>query len=44
MTVSHVFFDSYNVKLLDCKNIIDCTSYYQITYDKIFSLIEENLT
>lgn len=44
MIVSDIFFDTYNIKLSDCKNIINYTNYYQIAYNKIFSLIGEKLT
>ncbi len=44
MTVTRVFSDACNVKLSDCRNIIDYTSRYQIAYDKILSLIGENST
>lgn len=44
MTVTCVFFDTCNVKLSDCRNIINYTNYYQIAYDKILSLIRKNLT
>lgn len=37
-----IFFDTCNIKLLDCKNIVNYTSHYQIAFDKIFSLINEN--
>ncbi len=44
MTVTRIFSDTCNMKLSDCKNIIDYTSCYQIAYDKILSLIGENST
>lgn len=44
MTVTRVFSDACNVKLSDCRNIIDYTSRYQIAYDKILSLIGKNLS
>lgn len=30
------------MRLLDCKNGVNYTKYYQIDFDKIFSLINEN--
>ena len=42
MTVTCIFTDAYNVKLLDCRDIIDYTSRYQIAYDKILRLIGDN--
>ncbi len=44
MTVTRVFSNACNVKLSDYRNIIDYTSRYQIAYNKILSLIGENLT
>lgn len=43
MNVIKIFINAYIVKHLDCKDIIDYTSRYQIIFDKIFSLINKNL-
>ncbi len=42
ITITCIFSNACNVKLSDCRNIIDYTSHYQIAYDKILSLIGEN--
>lgn len=44
ITVTCIFSDTCNVKLSDYRNIIDYISCYQITYNKIFNYIRENLT
>lgn len=41
MSISRVFVVACNIKLSDCKNIIDYTSRYQIAFDKLLSLINE---
>lgn len=41
MSVSRVFVDACNVKLSDCKDIVDYTSRYQVAFDKLLSLINE---
>ncbi len=42
MSVTRIFIDACNVKLSDCKDVIDYTSRYQIVFDKILSLINED--
>lgn len=42
MSVSRIFMDACSVRLSDCKDIIDYTSRYQITFDKILSLTNED--
>ena len=42
MNVICIFSDTYNLKLLDCKDVIDYTSRYQIIFDKILILINKN--
>lgn len=42
MSVTHIFIDACNVKLLDFKDVINYTNRYQIAFDKIVSLINEN--
>lgn len=37
-----MFVDIYNVKLLDCKNIIHYINRYQIIFDIILNLINRN--
>ena len=39
MSVTRIFLDVCAVKLSDCNNIIDYTSCYQITFDKLLSLL-----
>ena len=39
MSVTHLFVDACNIKLSDCKDIIDYTSRYQIAFDNILNLI-----
>lgn len=34
-----MFVDAWNVKLSDCKDVIDYTSHYQIAFNKLLSLI-----
>ncbi len=41
ISVSRVFLDTCNVKLLDCKDVVDYKSRYQIAFDKLLSLITE---
>lgn len=37
--MTRIFLDAYAVKLLDCNNVIDYTSCYQIAFDKPLSLL-----
>lgn len=39
MSVTRIFADVYNVKLSDCKDVLDYTSCYQIAFNKLVSLI-----
>ena len=41
MSVSRVFVDACEIKLSDYKDIIDYTSCYQIAFNKLLSLINE---
>lgn len=41
MSVSRVLVDACNVKLSDCKDVVDYTSRYQVTFDKLLSLINK---
>lgn len=41
MSVSRVFVNACNVKLSDCKDVVDYTSRYQIAFDKLLSVINE---
>lgn len=43
MSMTKIFLDAYAVKLLDCNNIIDYTSRYQITFDKLLSFFNTEL-
>ena len=42
MSVTRIFCEAYNVKLLDCKDVMDYTGRYQVAFDKIQSLIGPN--
>lgn len=42
ISMTRIFMDALITKLSDCKNIIEYTSWYQITFDKILSLLNEN--
>lgn len=42
MNVPKIFLDIYTMRLLECKDIIDYTSWYQIAFDKLFSLLSNN--
>ena len=42
MSVTRIFCKACNVKLLDCKDVMDYTGRYQATFDKIQSLIGLN--
>ena len=42
MSVIRIFSNACNVRLLDCKDVINYTSRYQIAFDKILSLINKN--
>ena len=42
MSITRIFLDAYNVKLSDCKDIVNYISRYQIVIDKILSLINGN--
>ena len=35
MSVTRIFSEAYNVKLSDCKDVMDYTSRYQVAFDKI---------
>lgn len=41
MSVTRIFSDACNVKLSECKDVIEYTSRYQIAFDKIVSLTSE---
>lgn len=43
MSVTRIFSDALNTKLSDCKDIMDYTSRYQVAFDKILSLLNEDL-
>ena len=42
ISISRIFVDTCNVKLSECKDIINYTSRYQIAFDKLISLISED--
>lgn len=37
--MTRIFADALNMKLLDCKDVMEYTSWYQIAFDKILSLL-----
>lgn len=39
MSISQVFVNTCNIKLLNCKNVVDYTSCYQIAFNRLLSLI-----
>lgn len=39
MSVIRIFLDANAVKLLDCNDVINYTSYYQIAFDKLLNLL-----
>lgn len=39
MSVTRVFVDACNIKLSDCKDIVDYTNRYQIAFNNILSLV-----
>lgn len=43
MSVTKIFSKACNIKLSDCKDVIDYTSCYQVAFNKIQSLISEGL-
>lgn len=43
MSVTCIFADALNIKLSDCKDVAKYTSWYQITFDKIISLLNKDL-
>ena len=42
MSVTRIFADALTTKLSDCKDIMEYTSRYQIAFDKILSLLNED--
>lgn len=42
MSVTRMFLDACSVRLSDWKDVIDYTSRYQIAFDKLLSLINED--
>ena len=42
MSVICIFSNACNVKLLDCKDVVNYTSRYHIAFDKILNLINKN--
>ena len=42
MSVTRIFADALTTKLSDCKDIMEYTSRYQIVFDKILSLLNED--
>ena len=43
MSVTCTFAEVFNTKLLDCKNIVKYISRYQIAFNEMFSLLNDNL-
>lgn len=44
MSITKIFRKAYNIKLLDCKDIMEYTRYHQLAFIKIQSLITKNLS
>ena len=42
MSVTKIFCEAYNMKLSDCKDVMDYTGRYQVAFDEIQSLITED--
>lgn len=42
MSITRIFSDACNVRLSECKDVVDYTSRYQIAFDKILSIINDN--
>lgn len=42
MSVTRIFCEACNIKLSDCKDVMDYTGRYQVAFDKIQSLITED--
>lgn len=42
ISVIFTFFNTFNMKLLNYKNVVNYTSCYQIAFNKILSLINKN--
>lgn len=42
INITYIFVNICNIKLFNCKNIINYTSQYQIVFDKILNLINKN--
>lgn len=42
MSVTRMFADALNTKLSDCKDVAEYTSRYQVAFDKIVSLLDED--
>ncbi len=42
ISVTYIFADALNTNFSDCKNVIKYTSRYQIAFDKIISLLNED--
>ncbi len=42
MSAIKFFLNVYTVRLLECKDIIDYISWYQIAFDRLFSLFSKN--
>ena len=43
MSITYLFLDTCNLKLSNCKDIINYISQYQIAFDNIFNLHGEDL-
>lgn len=43
MSISSIFVDTYNIRLSECKDIIDYIDQYQITFNNFISLINKDL-
>lgn len=43
MRVTRIFADACNMKLSECKDVLDYASHYQVTFDKLASLTSEDV-
>lgn len=42
ISITHIFLNVSNVRLSDCKDVVDYINRYHIAFDKILSLINDN--
>ena len=42
MSVTEIFLDKYNMRFLEYKDIINYTNWYQISFNQLFNLFNNN--